>query len=326
MNFCLLSRALGRVVAVGALGLAAAAQADIVPFTMLDVGIFPGAPPASVVATTGQQIPGGVDNTSAGNEFNISYIQFDIDDDGANDLQFRTATFAGGQIVFDGLFHTEPAQAGNGSFIITNLDNSYLNRPFTAGEIIGDGLEEFVRDRFGGPGPPENNTFSVAVDEGGTVRFYDDFIEGFVGFKLKGGLHGWIRTAYEAAAGGGAGALTLLDGAYDDTGAPIAAGSLEPLPADADFDGDGDVDGLDFLAWQGGFGLDGIAATTDGDANQDFFVNGVDFSIWKSQFGETTAVAAAGAVPEPAAALLAACGAALLAVAARARRRPETIH
>ena len=82
MRFCLpLNFACGVFAAVFGLLCLGTTQAEIVPFTMIDAALFPGAPPASIVVTTGQQIPGGVNNTAAGNEFNISYLFFDIDGD-----------------------------------------------------------------------------------------------------------------------------------------------------------------------------------------------------------------------------------------------------
>lgn len=68
---------------------------------------------------------------------------------------------------------------------------------------------------------------------------------------------------------------------------------------DGDFDNDTDVDGVDFLKWQRG------ESPNNGSAG--------DFQLWKNNFG-TSAVAAGGAVPEPAGAALAAL--ALLAAAA----------
>ena len=310
MKFRVLPRIVAGVVVVSALCLGPA-QADVVPFTMLDAAIFPGPPPASVVATTGQQIPGGVDNTSAGNQFNISYIQFDVDGDLQDDFRLRTATFQGGQIVFDGFDH---GASGFGSYVVTKNLNSYLNQPFDFGDIIGDEVDEYVRD------DNENSLFSVAVDEAGATRFFADGLEQFVGIKLEGGYYGWIRTSFDSTAGGGVGALTLLDGAYDDTGLPIAAGSLEPGPADANFDDDADVDGKDFLAWQAGFGASGTGTPATGDANLDTNVNALDFNIWKNQFGP---VPPSFAVPEPAAAALAAYAIAL--TTARRRRRSSAI-
>lgn len=73
---------------------------------------------------------------------------------------------------------------------------------------------------------------------------------------------------------------------------------------DADFNNDGTVDGADFLVWQRGFGTGTNNGT--GDANGSGGVDGADLAIWKTQFGAAPpAIGAVGAVPEPAAALLA---------------------
>ncbi len=86
---------------------------------------------------------------------------------------------------------------------------------------------------------------------------------------------------------------------------------------DADFDGDNDVDGADFLIWQRNLGA-GSTQTT-GDANGDGLVNASDLAIWQNQYGTTPAAGAAGAVPEPGAAALAALAG--LALSATRRRR-----
>jgi len=74
--------------------------------------------------------------------------------------------------------------------------------------------------------------------------------------------------------------------------------------ADPDFNGDGDVNGQDFLIWQQGFGLTGQTNNDNGDADGNGTINADDLALWRSGFG--SAVAAAGAVPEPTSALLAA--------------------
>ena len=71
----------------------------------------------------------------------------------------------------------------------------------------------------------------------------------------------------------------------------------------ADFDCDGDVDGDDFLVWQGGFGTASGAMKSDGDYDNDGDVDGDDFLGWQSEFG-AGAGAASGSVPEPASALI----------------------
>ena len=70
-----------------------------------------------------------------------------------------------------------------------------------------------------------------------------------------------------------------------------------------DFDEDGDVDGDDFLAWQGGFGTNIGATHMDGDADTDGDVDGDDFLLWQSQFGFSLSPGRGSAstfpVPEP---------------------------
>ena len=68
----------------------------------------------------------------------------------------------------------------------------------------------------------------------------------------------------------------------------------------ADFDGDGDVDGADFLAWQGGYGATGNASLAEGDANGDGNVNDLDLAIWQNQYGMVSELAPyVSQVPEP---------------------------
>jgi hypothetical protein len=76
-------------------------------------------------------------------------------------------------------------------------------------------------------------------------------------------------------------------------------------PNSGDFDGDGDVDGGDFLTWQQQLGGTGDLSA---DGNGDDVVDADDLATWRQQFGPTSQIAAGGAVPEPAAVLLALLG------------------
>jgi mannan endo-1,4-beta-mannosidase len=91
---------------------------------------------------------------------------------------------------------------------------------------------------------------------------------------------------------------------------------LDVLTADAN--NDGDVDGADFLTWQRE--LSSFEQYT-ADANGDFYIDAADLEILMREFGRIPGVPpAVSAVPEPAAALLAAMAAALLACGARRDR------
>lgn len=89
------------------------------------------------------------------------------------------------------------------------------------------------------------------------------------------------------------------------------------VPNNADFNGDSKVDGADFVIWQRNLGVG--TQQTQGDANSDGMVNAADLDVWRMKFGQPVAVGAAGAVPEPASAALAA----LACVAAAALRRRD---
>jgi hypothetical protein len=90
-----------------------------------------------------------------------------------------------------------------------------------------------------------------------------------------------------------------------------------PNPANANFNGIGQVDGNDFLIWQQNVGKTGAAATQPlGNANGDNAIDKTDLDIWKSHYGQATIAA----IPEPASAALAWCGAALVARIGRRRR------
>jgi hypothetical protein len=88
-------------------------------------------------------------------------------------------------------------------------------------------------------------------------------------------------------------------------------------PPTGDFDGDGDRDGVDFLAWQGGFG--GSGGLAQGDANSDGTVDAADFAVWAAQFGGSGSVGTVTAAPEPMSRFSALVAGVLLMLAKRRR-------
>ncbi len=91
-----------------------------------------------------------------------------------------------------------------------------------------------------------------------------------------------------------------------------------PPANNADFNDDGFVDGDDLLIWQRGLGMTGQPNKSTGDADGNGSVDAGDLAIWRTKFGGPPATAAAGVVPEPGTAALAALG---LAAAGVFRRR-----
>ena len=88
-------------------------------------------------------------------------------------------------------------------------------------------------------------------------------------------------------------------------------------------DGDGDVDGVDFLAWQRGFGTTSGANALMGDLNGQGAVDNYDLWLWKQNYGATSTpsgLAAPTQIPEPAAWCLLAVGALSLS-----RKRPNSL-
>lgn len=103
-----------------------------------------------------------------------------------------------------------------------------------------------------------------------------------------------------------------------DTSNLLTTGVLSVMVGEnADFDADGDVDGLDFLVWQRGFGLTGQTDNSLGDANGDGDVDAADLGVWQNQYGSGAVVAASTAVPEPATIVLVVTGCAALALGRR---------
>lgn len=100
-----------------------------------------------------------------------------------------------------------------------------------------------------------------------------------------------------------------VNGFFDAINFDYALSIDGPEVASADFDMDGDVDGRDFLLWQGGYGTPVPFATKgEGDADVDADVDGSDLDIWQQQYGALAPIAAALAMPafeEPASAQLA---------------------
>lgn len=99
----------------------------------------------------------------------------------------------------------------------------------------------------------------------------------------------------------------LWDIIYGTNTVSVTATGLTAMPFGADFNGDGIVDGQDLAIWEMNYGLQGTPGILDtlGDADGDGDVDGADFLEIQRKLGGPPLVAAAAAVPEPSALLLA---------------------
>lgn len=71
-------------------------------------------------------------------------------------------------------------------------------------------------------------------------------------------------------------------------------------PSSPDFNSDGNVDGVDFVTWQGNFPILANAAREQGDANGDGAVGNEDLLAWEAAFGQAAGgTSSTAAVPEP---------------------------
>ncbi len=145
-----------------------------------------------------------------------------------------------------------------------------------------------------------------------SIYLFDLSTDRTIGENWKASTVGDAIGSFNAAALDG----TIAIHPGGDLGTPGVMGDAPPPTDNADFDGNGRVDGHDFLAWQRGLGLGTTPA--QGDADGDGDVDGADLAIWRAQFGQSAGVAAASAVPEPAATM----HALLVTAIAVAGRRP----
>ena len=76
----------------------------------------------------------------------------------------------------------------------------------------------------------------------------------------------------------------------DGNGVDIGAYEAQVMPS-ADFDIDGDVDGVDFLRWQRGFGRVADALRSDGNSDDDGDVDASDLAAWQVSYGQPQTLA-----------------------------------
>lgn len=116
-------------------------------------------------------------------------------------------------------------------------------------------------------------------------------------------------------------AATLLQGDVTNDGLVDAADLALFNTLLGDYDVSGTVDGNDFLVWQAQLGAT-VTPGSGADGNRSGTVDATDLAVWKGQLGQVaSAVAAVGAVPEPATGALLAVGVAWATGAVRRQNR-----
>jgi hypothetical protein len=282
---------------------------------------------AMPTATSGVVMaPPAVDNTAALDEYNISFVDLDLDGDGAADFAVRTAQYYYGQAPFSGkqlvlhglpnppLAEGEPlADNSTGSFLL-HFSESIYTRLFLPGEQVSAnshlrgadptaGAAGFTSVSAGGA------RFSIALEQDGVNRAEWSFDEpNYVGFLLDGKHFGYFTVEFD-----GVDSLEFTRATWETRElVPITIDPTLPAPpSTADFDVNGRVAGRDLLLWQRGVAPDGGTAA--------------EYARWEDQFGTAPIAtlrasgAVAQAVPETTSLLTALFGASGL-LAARRRR------
>ncbi len=149
-----------------------------------------------------------------------------------------------------------------------------------------------------------------------------DSSAGFLGTQIDSSVSTIdnVEHLYLTDLGPGTYTLQISTDTARDFGLAWRTSTLFDTPS-ADFDQDGDVDGFDFLIWQGGNGTLVGATFADGDADGDGDVDNDDRLIFNSTFGTAPVLlSVTAAVPEPATVGLGVLAAGLLSLFLRRKR------
>ncbi|MBA4105341.1 MAG: hypothetical protein C0485_06250 [Pirellula sp.] len=250
------------------------------------------------------------------------------------DVSFTITAANGNNLV------TFTGNTGNGLAIASDASQNYGT--LDAGEILQ--ISAITRGAPEWAGTP-TEAFIFTPGTVGATQFSafrsNNFVEASAGATLSDGTNTWgfgqstgsvannliidnnLGAPFAPAGGDVPLTLTTNAGSWSLKGFKLSTPitySIEPAPptTDADFNGDGLVDGADFLVWQQNLGLAEGATNEQGDADGNAAVNDLDLAAWQTNFGAGATPPPISAIPEPAAATLAAI--ALLAGAAIRKR------
>jgi hypothetical protein len=229
--------------------------------------------------------------------------------------------------------YDEPEGSFAARWANTVLELSYVTPPappdLTADlGVVATPFAPFVIDTFASDFDTDLGVYSETGaivmqndDAGGMVQSEVDLYNGLPAgdyIAAIGGFNTIFDDVYEVIPGdaGGDYGLNVAGHQFEGTLAASEVAyvgfSISDVASAGDFDKDGDVDGDDFLAWQGGFGTASGALKSDGDYDNDGDVDGDDFLGWQDEFGSPGEGGSQGAVqgvPEPNSIMLLAAGA-----------------
>lgn len=210
---------------------------------------------------------------------------------------------------------------------IPQLYGKYLFGDITTGALYYADFEEMLeKDADNDPSTlAEIHSLDVLWDnpfDGDGEELYSTL---FSSGAIRGPMHQIVRAAYDGRGGddpnlpGGASVTGQFGRADirlqigDDGELYILSKSdgmirqiVGPERVPGDYDYDGDVDEMDYIVWQDDFGTSVPVPGLGADGNEDGFVDAADYVVWRQNRAD--AGSGSGAVPEPAAALLAVLG------------------
>ena len=196
--------------------------------------------------------------------------------------------------------------ANSGGTVLVN-QSRILNNSTAAHDVHGGGVHNLngnleIRDstiadnRVPGANSNGGGIASMTDLMGLTTSIINSTVSGNSATKAGGGVYnaGGLTTIQHSTVtknevsdyGFGAGAASYGNAAttLTEVHSSIISGNETGVPLDADFVDDGQVNGLDFLTWQRGFGSTN-ASKAEGDATGDQLVDGADLAVWQAEFG-----------------------------------------
>jgi hypothetical protein len=200
----------------------------------------------------------------------------------------RLISFAGSQSnvqnISIGTIEFAPTSGNQGEEYIALTNNNQSFATDLSGWTLSGAIDHTLKS---GTVIPAGETLYVLAD-----------VQGFQARTTgpRGGQQLLTQGNYEGRLNNSGGTLVLMNA----SGTQIDTETYVGVANNGDFDSDGDIDGLDFLAWQIGYGITSGADPSQGDANSDGAVDQIDLGLWEANYSSPLG-ALAGIADQPAA-------------------------